>query len=221
MTKRLRQLAVVCLAAWAPLAGQTPPPGVWHGSGTTERVSDLRWITILVRYDSEFSFVTDAAGAATGTATVRYSMRLDDAQLRGLLSQANAAANQPMNMVPGIGGLLGFGARMQDLQGMSASFDEGTAVRESQVRGYVRDGVVHLTWAEPPKPLSYTSYRVYPARKETIQTHTAPAYSPWTVEATLTSLQAGHWEAAVPAANAVVRGQQTTTTTTWTVRRDP
>lgn len=198
----MRRLATLLAGVW--LAGssvaQSPPPGVWHGTSFTERSSNLGYATLVLRYESEFTLTGDAAGRIQGTATVRYSMSLDDGKLRGLIGRMNAMGNHALGMIPGIGGLIGLGAQTVDLQGMSAGYDEGTAVRLGAVTGYVRDGQMHLAWAEPPDPIPYKTQRIYPLKRETVKAATGPAYAPWSADAELREVMSGRWEAQVPAA---------------------
>src|SRR5262249_8681773 len=145
--------------------GAQVPSGFWRGTGSADRVSDLKWINLLVHYDSDFSFTTDIAGNVNGNATVRYTLRVDDAQLRTLLANSNALTNEQIARTPiggmPIGSILGMATKYRDLVGLEGSYNGGTVVRKGPIKGRVQADQLHLEWASTPTTLPYTIYKVF------------------------------------------------------------
>jgi len=201
-------------------------PGFWRGSGSTDKISDLKWIKLLVHYDSEFSLTANAAGNVDGTATVRYTLRVDDTQLRTLLTNFSGLADSQIGatQLPSagtIGSLMGLNTRFHELKSIEGSFSGGTVVRQGRIRGRLSGNELHLEWAAPPAAIPYTMYKVYALRREPFKTETAPAYSPWIVDATVSQPAAGHWEASVPASSSVKKSATSVWTVSWSAHQEP
>src|SRR4051812_16719840 len=161
------------LLFWLPLlvftaaahAGSTAPAGFWRGTGSVDRVSDLKWIDLVVRYDSDFSFTTDVAGGINGKATVRYTLRVGDDRLRTLLANTNALTNEQLARTPiggvAIGSVLGMATRYRDLVGLEGSYNGGTVIRRGPIKGQVQGDRIHLEWAATPTTLPYSICKVF------------------------------------------------------------
>ena len=198
------------------------PPGFWRGQGSTDRLSDLTWIKLIVHYDSDFSFVTDRAGNVDGTATVRYTLKVDDARLRELLSTVNSVSGAGLRNLPAtLGSFLGSTTKLVDLQGLSGSYNEGVVVRQGHIKGHIQDNQLHLEWASSPPSLPYTIYKTYPFRREMFRRDTGPAYSSWIVDATVSEPSKGHWEAVVPISTSTKKTATTVWTTVWSAHQEP
>ena len=214
-------LLTIMLSISAASSAQAPPPGFWRGQSLADRVTDLKWINLIVKYEGEFSFSTDAKGNVDGTATVRYTMNIDDERLRGLLTKYNGASELELSIAPGIvkdlAPFLGTYAKFSDLQGMSGSYDDGTAVRQGAIKGLLDTGrmLLHLEWAKAPGSIPYKTYGIYPASRKVLGSGTGLAYSPWLEDASVSQPAPGHWEAK-PAGKLIVSSKsKTNITANW------
>jgi hypothetical protein len=223
-------LFVVCAGVCAANVGQRctlaqTPHGFWRGSSSADRVSDLKWIKLVIHYDSDFTFTTDTAGNVDGTATVRYAFRVDDAELRTFLANFNGLTNQQLAMTPiggvPIGSVLGMATKYHDLQGLEGSYNGGTVVRQGRINGHLQGDQLHLQWASSPVPIPYTIYEVFTLRRAVFKKDTGVAYSPWIVDATVSQPAAGHWEAVVPEKQSTRKTGTTTWTIAWSAHQEP
>jgi len=201
-------------------AAQAPPPGFWRGQSVSERVTDLTWVNLVVKYEGEFSFSTDAKGFINGIATVRYTMNVDDERLRGFIAKYNAASDLELSVAPGIqklGPFLGTRAKFRTLQGVSGSYDGGTVVCQGAIAGTldIARKLLHLEWAKTPASIPYKTYRVYPTTREVLGIGTGVAFSPWIADAVVTQPAQGHWEARAPVKPIVSGKSGTRTTANW------
>ena len=198
------------------------PPGFWRGQGSTERVSDLRWINLIVHYDSDFSFTTDRNGNVDGKATVRYTLTVDDGRLRELLSASNSVSGAGLRKLPdALGSFVGGATKVVDLQGLKGSYNGGTVIRQGRIIGHLQGKQLHLEWASAPPTLPYTIYKMYPFRREVFRKDTGPAYSAWIMDATVSEPSKGHWEAVVPGSTSRKKTGTTVWTIVWSAHQEP
>lgn len=217
-------VSVIQLFVFSTARAQVPP-GFWRGTGSTDRISDLKWINLVVHYDSEFSFKTDIAGRVDGTATVRYTLRVDDTQLRTLLARSTLPdMTLALTPIPGagtLGSVMGMATHFKELQGVDGSYNGGTVVRQGRIKGQFIGQQLHLEWASSPTTIPYTMYKLYALRQEPFKTDTSPAYSPWIVDATVSEPAKGHWEAGVPEGSSRKKTQTSLWTVFWSAHREP
>jgi hypothetical protein len=225
MSLRCYRVLAFVLISYLPsatvLTAQSPPGGFWRGQSSNQRSSSLPWVTVIVEYESEFSFKTDANGLLDGTATARYKMHIDDSKLRRFLSQYNGLSNQPLTNLPAsLGAFLGMGTKYTDLQGVSGSFDNDVVVRQGRITGSVRANQLHIVWAGPPARLPYKLFKLYSTHKELLGNHDAPAYTPWKGDALISAPSPGHWEARLPAGASTMKSKDATWVTQWSAHME-
>ena len=200
-------LAVVCAGVISSAVGSKAKPairspaGFYQGSGTARRVASLGVASLTSNYNSDFWFTVDAQGNVDGYATVRYDLRLDDAQLRSLIAFANSGVGKAngviLSGIPGMAEILGAAQMPSDIVGVSMRYDESMPVREGKISGRVTGEGLHLEWATPPPKIPYTTYTVHGVGEKVRRQDTAPAYSPWIADARLLEAAPGQWQAFV------------------------
>lgn len=210
----------------APPTSSTPS-GIWHGRGMTTRVASigattngLPLVDLQIRYDSDFWFSVSSDGAVTGTATVHYHLGLDDNRLRGIAAYMNNATTSVVGGLSPILGTVLAGGQLKDIIGMRAEYDGGDPVHTGRINGLLRNGTLHLAWAEEPSRLAYTVYRVYLRKDEVQSKSSGPAYAPWTHDAVVSEWAPGQWQAIVPDAQAMTTRDNAHVTSTWHAERD-
>ena len=201
-------LAVVCAGMIASAVGTRSkaatksPAGFYQGSGTARRVANLGVATLTCNYNSDLWFTVDAQGNVDGYASVRYDLRLDDAQLRSLIALANNAFGKTngvlLSGIPGLAEVLDMTKVPPDIIGITAKYNESMPVREGKIKGRVTGEGLHLEWATPPPTIPYTTYSVHINGEKVRRQDTAPAYSPWIADARLIEAAPGQWQAFVP-----------------------
>lgn len=173
------------------------PEGFWRGSGHTKRIGNLDWIQVISEYHTNFWFTVDGSGNVDGYAVVTYDIALDDRRLSGALAWANAASNSAVNLLPGIGSVLGANVALSEVVGMRTSYEEPLAVRAGTIGGRLNGSRLELYWAEQPAEIPFTTYRVYPMKEEVISRGSTPAYSPWNAPGITQEVAPGQWQAIV------------------------
>ena len=200
-------LAIVCAGVISSAVGSKAKPairspaGFYQGSGTARRVANLGVASLTSNYNSDFWFTVDAQGNVDGYGTVRYELRLDDAQLRSLIALANSAIGKAngvlLSGIPGLAEVLDMTKVPPDIIGVTARYNENMPVREGKIKGRVTGEWLHLEWATPPPTISYASYSVHINGEKVRRQDTAPAYSPWIADARLIEAAPGQWQAFV------------------------
>jgi hypothetical protein len=174
---------IAAITSLRPEASVQSAAGFWVGSGHSKRFAEAQWVTATFTYRSSFWFTVGSNGVASGEALVTYELESDDSKLRSYLAVLNGVASAPLTILPGVGDLIGPAAQMKDVIGVRMAYDDAMPVVRAPVRGTLQGNKLHLEWGTAPSPLSYKWFRVHLTKEVVMRPQSAPAYTPWSVDA--------------------------------------
>jgi hypothetical protein len=188
---------------------------VWRGTGHVVVEHNYKWAIQTSTAGVDFWLTLDAAGSVQGYGIVRYGVWLDDSRLRLLLSWANTTGNSALALAPTVGPLIGMGTT-KDIQGMRIASGEPVPVRMGKLGGQMERERLHLQFENGFDAFSYSLYREFPTKEETMRTGTAPAFSPFSLDAQVEKI-GGIWQAV--ASNSGSGSTQSVRHETWSAQR--